>query len=301
MSEFHDDPTVEGSMTSTNPEETCGNVPPFSRDDAGGIEYTPLRGNGRHRMPARVRRSLVAGGLVATLGIGAVGGGALALAHANSNAGGASGIVGATTLAQGKGHPGHGRFGPPAPLTVTAVSGSVISATQPNGTKVTIHTTSSTTYTRAGKTVSASALTSNEHIRVRGTRASDGSITATHIDIALPGYAGVVTAMKGNTITVKDRSGTTHTIDVSTSTTYAQGRGPNAQSASLSAVKVGEQIVAEGTLNSDGSLNAQVVHIGPARPAGTPKGKGVPPAPGTSPAKMPQGAPQAPGAAPTGL
>jgi hypothetical protein len=68
-------------------------------------------------------------------------------------------------------------------LTVTGVSGSTITAKAPDGTTVTIHTTSSTAYTRAGASVSASAVTTGSVIHVDGTRNSDGSITATRIDV----------------------------------------------------------------------------------------------------------------------
>lgn len=212
------------------------------------------------RASGHMRRWLVAGGLAVALMIGAIGGGALALAHANA---GDAGNVSASAL--GRGHH-HGRLGHRGALTVTSVNGQTITATRPDGTKVTIHTTSNTVYTRAGQTVTASALATGEHIGVRGTRTSDGSIAATRIAILLPGYHGAVTKVNGDTITIQDRSGT-HTIVVTASTRFVQGFGPSAHSASLGDVKVGDRIAAEGTLNSDGSLSAVVVRIGLAAPA----------------------------------
>ena len=73
--------------------------------------------------------------------------------------------------------------GPCVSLTVTSVKGNTIVAKSSNGASVTIHTTASTRYTQAGKTVAASALTTGSHISVMGTHNSDGSITATSIDI----------------------------------------------------------------------------------------------------------------------
>ncbi len=70
-----------------------------------------------------------------------------------------------------------------AVLTVTSVSGQTIIAKAPDGTSVTIHTTASTQYTRAGQAVTASAITVGTQIRVTGTTNSDGSITATQIAI----------------------------------------------------------------------------------------------------------------------
>src|SRR5215471_8086156 len=68
-------------------------------------------------------------------------------------------------------------------LTVSSVNGSTIVAKAPDGSTVTIHTSASTQYTRAGQSVSASAITVGSRIHVTGTHNSDGSITATRIDI----------------------------------------------------------------------------------------------------------------------
>ena len=68
-------------------------------------------------------------------------------------------------------------------LTVSSVSGSTIVAKAPDGSTVTIHTSATTQYTRAGQSVSASAITVGSRIHVTGTHNSDGSITATRIDI----------------------------------------------------------------------------------------------------------------------
>jgi hypothetical protein len=68
-------------------------------------------------------------------------------------------------------------------LTVSSVNGNTIVAKTSSGSSVTIHTTASTKYTQAGKTVAASAITAGTRINVMGTHNSDGSITATSIDI----------------------------------------------------------------------------------------------------------------------
>jgi hypothetical protein len=78
---------------------------------------------------------------------------------------------------------GPGANGQCVSLTVTSVSGNTIVAKSSNGASVTIHTTAGTRYTQAGKTVTASAITAGAHINVMGTHYSDGSITATSIDI----------------------------------------------------------------------------------------------------------------------
>lgn len=79
--------------------------------------------------------------------------------------------------------PGPGGQGPCVTLTVTAISGSTITAKAQDGSTVTIHTTSSTTYTQNHQAATASALKVGSVISVMGTRNSDGSITATSIDV----------------------------------------------------------------------------------------------------------------------
>ncbi len=68
-------------------------------------------------------------------------------------------------------------------LTVSSVNGSTIVAKTANGSAVTVHTTASTTYTHNGQSATASAVTAGARIHVQGTRNSDGSITATAIDV----------------------------------------------------------------------------------------------------------------------
>jgi len=68
-------------------------------------------------------------------------------------------------------------------FTVSSVSGNTLVAKSSNGSSVTIHTTASTSFRQAGKTVTASAVTVGARIHVMGTHNSDGSITATSIDI----------------------------------------------------------------------------------------------------------------------
>jgi hypothetical protein len=78
---------------------------------------------------------------------------------------------------------GPGTNGTCEAMTVTSVKGNTIVAKSSSGASVTIHTTASTRYTQAGKTVAVSAITAGSHISVMGTHNSDGSITATSINI----------------------------------------------------------------------------------------------------------------------
>ena len=60
--------------------------------------------------------------------------------------------------------------------------GAIVAKTA-SGSSVTIHTTASTRYTQAGNTVAASAIKVGTRIHIMGTHNSDGSITATSIDV----------------------------------------------------------------------------------------------------------------------
>ena len=97
--------------------------------------------------------------------------------------------------------------------------------------------------------------------------------------IQLPRVAGEVTAKDGNTLTVKRFDGTTVKVTVSGNTTY-QVRGVN--SPSLADIKVGNFIVAEGTQNADGSIEASSVFAAIVSPRKLP-GRPFAPAPNASP------------------
>ena len=103
---------------------------------------------------------------------------------------GGAGSSQSLTFAQGNansaqpGGPGaRGAQGQCETLTVSSVNGNTIVAKSSNGSSVTVHTTASTRLTQAGKTVTASAIKVGTRIHVMGTHNSDGSITATSIDI----------------------------------------------------------------------------------------------------------------------
>ena len=138
--------------------------------------------------PRRPRWLVVAGLALAfatTLGIGALVGSAFGTRGANAASGGPSAPVAfGQPFASDPRAPGApGGPGQCAALTVSSVSGQTIVAKAPDGTTVTIHTTSSTQYTRNDRAATASAVTAGAQIRVSGTHNSDGSITATRIDV----------------------------------------------------------------------------------------------------------------------
>jgi Domain of unknown function (DUF5666) len=149
----------------------------------------------------RGRRWLLIGGLafafMLALGVGVLMGSststtqAAALASGSTSSSqsqavtqGGDGSSQSLTFAQGNAHNAQPRAqGQCETLTVSSVNGNTIVAKSSNGSSVTIHTTASTRLTQAGKTVTASAIKVGTRIHVMGTHNSDGSITATSIDI----------------------------------------------------------------------------------------------------------------------
>ncbi len=147
-------------------------------------------------------------------------------------------------------------------ITVTSVGGASITGTKTGrkGATTTVHITTngSTTYTRLGETVQRSSITAGTKIRIQGTKASDGTITATHVDVVVPSYGGTVSNVSGNTITITSgRAKTTRTIHTTGATTYTE----DGKTVTASAVTKNARIRAFGALNSDKSLNAELVEV----------------------------------------
>jgi hypothetical protein len=80
--------------------------------------------------------------------------------------------------------------------------------------------------------------------------------------VVLPTIVGEVKSVNGDMITVTQPGGTTATIHVGSGTTYQM----DGAAGSLSDVKVGAVVVAEGTQRTDGSLDAAVVRSGQLKP-----------------------------------
>ena len=146
---------------------------------------------------------------------------------------------------------------------VTALTSSAITVLNREGTSTTYAITSTTNVTkdRANSTLAALALGENVHIAVNQTDAT----SAISIDIVPANIAGKVTAESGDTITITGPNGSTGTIVVSSSTTFAK----SGSTASLSDVTVGSFVFAEGTFGATATtINAASVGIGQP-PSGT--------------------------------
>jgi hypothetical protein len=187
-----------------------------------------------------------------------------------------------------------GQVVPTVSGTVTAISANSVTITSGGQTR-TLALTSSTTYSLSGASATQSALVVGVRIVARGSVDSSGNFTATAVAIQPYVVQGVVASKTATTITVTTTAGKSVTVNVSSATKYTV-RG--ASSANLDSVAVGYRIAAQGTLNSDGSLNATVVQAAPNVQPGFGgrggRGFGVPTWPGSggaSPSASPSAAP----------
>jgi Domain of unknown function (DUF5666) len=182
---------------------------------------------------------------------------------------------------------GPGRDGAIGPLgfrgvTISAINGSDISLRTVDGWTRTISVGPTTTITKGGATITVGDLAVGDEIRFAQKKAADGSYEVTAIVVVLPTVVGEVTAIDGDTIKVTQPGGTTATIHVDSHTTYRI----DGATGSLSGVKVGSFLVAEGTQRADGSLDAAAIrsglrpsvrgHVGPgnAKPSPAPSSQG---------------------------
>lgn len=180
--------------------------------------------------------------------------------------------------------------------TITAINGSSLTLHRyDDGATVSVTTTSSTEYGSklAGKAISSHDLKVGDFIQAAGVYRADKALTAQSITVGLPpspsekkpssegdkkpggpantnqiGILGRITAIHGSTLTVSGfKDGKTYTVNTSTSTAFTSKIA--GRQISLSELKVGDFIVAGGTLASNGSLDAQKLVVGPP-PSDTP-------------------------------
>jgi hypothetical protein len=124
-------------------------------------------------------------------------------------------------------------------IRITAISGSNLSLATADGWTRTIAATSTTTITKGAATITVGDLAVGDRVTFSQAKQADGSYAITAIRVILPSIGA--------------------TIHVDATTTY-QVQGVT--SATLSDIKVGAYIVAQGTLRTDGSLDASVVSSG---------------------------------------
>lgn len=147
-------------------------------------------------------------------------------------------------------------------ITISAISGSDVTVSRQDGWTRTINVSATTTITRAGQTIGVADLKVGDEIRFQQQRNADGTFAVTAIDVVLPRVTGKVSATTSDTITVQRPDGTTMTIHVGSDTTY---RVPGVANATISDITAGMVILAQGTQNADGSLQAVAVYAAPRR------------------------------------
>jgi hypothetical protein len=163
---------------------------------------------------------------------------------------------------QGERRDGDGLSGPAGliglrQMTISAISGSDVTIGTPDGWTRTINVGSTTTIKRAGQTIAVTDLKVGDEIRFQQQRNTDGTLTLTAIEVVLPRVTGQVSATTSDTITVQRADGTTMTIHVGSETTY---RVRGVDNATISDITPGMVILAQGTQNADGSLQAVAVY-----------------------------------------
>ena len=144
-------------------------------------------------------------------------------------------------------------------ITITAIDGNKLSLKTVDGWTRTITTTPSTVITKGGQTITTSALKVGDEVRFSQIRNADGSYAITAIVVPTPEAGGEVTAVAGNSITVKGKRGATQVITVTGSTVYKLG----SEAGSKADVKVGSEIEAAGMVTGDTFTAITVTIEGP--------------------------------------
>ncbi|HET9851645.1 MAG TPA: DUF5666 domain-containing protein [Candidatus Limnocylindrales bacterium] len=217
--------------------------------------------------------ALAIGASAAPSGILAVGTTTTSEATGSANTGGAGDLRGGPGLPGAPGGRGFG-FGE---ISITAISGSSITLATEDGWTRTITVDDGTTFTKAGDDITLGDLAVGDNVAFRQTREDDGIWTIDAIAVILPHVGGQVTAVDGSTITIELRGGTTATVNVDSDANVVVNGDP----AAVGDIKVGMILMAEGTENADGSLDATRVRAGDARLRGDrfggrgPKGPGL--------------------------
>jgi hypothetical protein len=153
--------------------------------------------------------------------------------------------------------------------TVTAVGADSLTLKSRDGSTRTIDLTGTTTFKLGGDDGKKSDVKVGSIVVVTGSEGSGDAFTAStvRVQVRLDRVFGEVTATTKDSITVKQRDGSTVTLKVGTATKFAV-RG--AASPALGDIAIGMKLVAIGTRNVDGSLTASLVEGRAPKPAASP-------------------------------
>jgi uncharacterized protein DUF5666 len=161
---------------------------------------------------------------------------------------------------------------------VTAVNGNTITIKRRDGSTTTLTVNGSTVFKQGGAAASKADVKIGSIIAAEGKPGSSDAFTATTVRIFLSRVGGEVTAKTANTITVKQRDGSSVVVHVNADTRYLV-RGTNGAKATLADIAVGNRLMATGVRRADGSLDAVAVGAGKAKPPTTTKPRPAAPAP----------------------
>jgi hypothetical protein len=140
---------------------------------------------------------------------------------------------------------------------VTGVTPTSFTLNRLNGSTATFSITATTAFTEGSIVLTAAALVAGDSADVSVN--STAPTTALSVNILLATLSGPVTAVSGNTITIRGGKGFDRTILVSSTTIYTQAGAP----ATLANVTVGSHITAQGTVDADlTTLDASTITIG---------------------------------------
>ncbi len=255
---MNDTPATQSEPIATQvvppgPVTGMGTAPPDS-----GVAALAMPASSRARW---ARAGLLGIGAAALLAVAALALGSTAspagilAAGTGSQATGSTGENGVNDLHGAPGFRGGRGFGG---ITITAISGASISLATEDGWTRTIMVDDATTYTRAGETIELGDLAVGDTIRFRQTLEDGGAWSIDAITVILPRVGGEVTKIDGPTVTLELRGGTSTTVAIGSAASIVV----NGDAAELADIEVGMILVAEGTENADGTLDATRVRAG---------------------------------------
>ncbi len=166
----------------------------------------------------------------------------------------------------------------PTPIvsgTVTTVGPTSLTLKLRDGSTRTVTLTGSTTYRLGRADATKADVKVGSVVIAAGTAGPNDAFTASsvQVEVKLARVGGTVTATTKDTITVKQRDGSSATIHVGSAAKLAVRGATNPTMASIT---VGMQVQAWGTRNADGSLAATYVFAGQAKTKVAPGGTASP-------------------------
>jgi len=149
--------------------------------------------------------------------------------------------------------------------TLSAINGSTLTLKQGDVIVIQATVNANTVYTKAGKTISLSDLKVGQLLSVRETKASDGTVSISAVEVQLNHAGGTISALDSSSLTLTKPDNSTIKVNLDSSTSYLD----LGKTITLADLKAGVRVEADGVLNSDGSLSAEVINVQHDRLGGT--------------------------------